>query len=130
MLGGLLSLSEANAIQSMIILSATQGGDTVLVHDWENVYILNWTDDPFSHHKDILNNVQDTLCLVELPFPTTTNWREAHSNWSIMLDKVIDTTGALERWCRSKWGPGNVGEWGDLQKEKTIHLREVDKLLF
>ena len=52
------------------------------------------------------------------------------SSWSILEDKVIDATGALERWCAQKWGAGNIGNWIDLQEENTTYLRHADKLLF
>ena len=41
-LGGLLTLTEANAIQSLIISSAEQAGETLHQHDRESAYILNW----------------------------------------------------------------------------------------
>ena len=40
-LGGLLTLTEANAIQSLIISSAEKAGETLHQHDWESAYILN-----------------------------------------------------------------------------------------
>ena len=115
MVGGLLTIEEACAIQSLIVASAMQGGETILAHDWESAYILNWRDHQHSHHKAILNTVLDAPCSVELPFPATSHWRDAKCNWSILQDKKVDTTGALERWCTAKWGSGNVGVWKELQ---------------
>ena len=129
-LGGLLTLQEADAIQALILASAAQAGETLNLHDWESAYILNWRDNEFSHHKDILRTVKNATANITLPFPITSNWNRTVSSWSILDDKVIDATGALERWCVQKWGAGNMGEWTDLQAEKTTHLRHADKLLF
>ena len=96
----------------------------------ESAYILNWRDHQHSHHKAILSTVPDAPCNAGLPFPATLHWRDAKCTWSILLDKKVDTTGALERWCTAKWGPGNVGVWRELQCESTEHLREIDKFLF
>ena len=129
-LGGLLTLQEANAIQALILASAAQTGDTLNLQDWESAYILNWRDNEFSHHKDILRTVKNAVADIPLPFPVTSNWNRTASSWSILDDKVIDPTGALERWCEQKWGAGRIGHWTDLQEEKTTHLRYADKLLF
>ena len=105
MVGGLLTIEEACAIQSLIIASSMQGGETILAHDWENAYILNWRDHQHSHHKAILNTVLEAPCNVDLPFPANPNWRDVKCSWSILQDKKMDTTRALEKWCIAKWGP-------------------------
>jgi hypothetical protein len=129
-LGGLLTLQEADAIQSLILASAEQAGETLNLQDWVSAYILNWMDNEFSHHKAILRTIKNTVADIPLPFPVTSNWNRTVSSWSILDDKVTDATGALERWCVQKWGAGNIGNWTDLQEENTTHLRHADKLLF
>ena len=123
-------MTEANAIQSLIIASAEQAGETLNQHDWESAYILNWHDNEFSHHKAVLRTVRNRVVELSLPFPTTINWSRTESSWSILGDKVVDRTGALEKWCTQKWGAGEIGIWRELQEENTEHLRYVDKLLF
>ena len=129
-LEGLLTLNEAHAIQSLIISSAEQAGETLNQRDWESAYILNWQDNEFSHHKAALRTVRSRVVELPLPFPTTINWSRTESSWSIRDDKVVDRTGALEKWCTRKWGAGEMGIWRELQEENTEHLRHADKLLF
>ena len=76
-----------------------------------------------------LSHLTDEPVLLPLPFPATANWQRCCNTWSILQDESHDKTGAISRWCDSKWGPNNVVLLSELADEKTMHGELHDKLL-
>ena len=126
-LGGLLTLRESVAMSKYITYLAEQGGGTVERHDLETAYLQLWHKHPLCCPE--LSHLIDEPVLLPLPFPVTASWRRCSNTWSILQDESHDETGAISRWCDSKWGSNNVGLLSELADEKTVHWELHDKLL-
>ena len=127
-LGGLLSFEEAIVVSKLIERTACQSGSVVWAHDLETAYIQCWRNLATAHSE--IKRVQDEPVILELPFPPSPNWRRTDNTWCILQDEAIDRTGALDRWCKQKWGKDVVGNYVELVNEPTTHLTAYDKTLF